>query len=80
MAIGPGEPALNLKGVITMSIGVASFRRHCTPGRPPSEQKNEILKKADAALYAAKEAGKDCVVAARRESGPPSISNVVLKS
>ncbi len=80
MAIGPGEPALNLKGVITMSIGVASFRRHCTPGRPPSEQKNEILKKADAALYAAKEAGKDCVVAAGRQSGPPSISNVVLKS
>lgn len=80
MAIGPGEPALKLKGVITMSLGVASFRRHCTPGRPPSEQKNELLKKADAALYHAKDAGKNCVVGARQESGPPSYSSVLLKT
>ncbi|HYN40413.1 MAG TPA: sensor domain-containing diguanylate cyclase [Thermoanaerobaculia bacterium] len=80
MSIGPGEPALKLKGVITMSFGVASYRRHCTPGRPPSEQKNELLKKADAALYHAKDAGKNCVVSARRESGPPSFSSVLLKT
>lgn len=80
MAIGPGEPALKLKGVITISIGVASYRRHCTPGRPASEQKNELLKKADTALYYAKDAGKNCVVSARRESGPPSFSSVLLKS
>ena len=80
MAIGPGEPALKLKGVITISIGVASYRRHCTPGRPPAEQKNELLKKADAALYYAKDAGKNCVVSARRESGPPSFSSVLLKT
>lgn len=80
MAIGPGEPALSLKGVITMSIGVASYRKHCTAGRPPAEQKNEILKKADAALYRAKEAGKNCVLAASRELGPPSVSNIILKT
>ncbi len=80
MSIGPGEPALNLKGVITMSIGVASYRRHCTAGRPPAEQKNELLKKADAALYHAKDAGKNCVVRFRSQSGPPSFSAVVLKS
>ena len=80
MSIGPGEPALSLKGVITMSIGVASYRRHCTPGRPPAEQKNELLKKADAALYLAKDAGKNCVVSFRRGSGPPSFSSVVLKT
>ncbi len=80
MSIGPGEPALKLKGVITMSLGVASYRRHCTPGRPPSEQKNELLKKADAALYHAKDAGKNCAVSARRESGPPSFSSVLLKT
>jgi len=80
MAIGPGEPALKLKGVITMSLGVASYRRHCTPGRPGAEQKNELLKKADAALYHAKDAGKNCVVGARRESGPPSYSSVLLKT
>ena len=28
MSIGPGEPALNLKNVITMSIGVATYRTH----------------------------------------------------
>jgi PleD family two-component response regulator len=80
MSIGPGEPALNLKGVITMSLGVASYRRHCTPGRPPAEQKNELLKKADAALYVAKDQGKNCVVSARREGGPPSFSSVLLKT
>jgi len=80
MSIGPGEPALSLKGVITMSLGVASYRKHCTPGRPPAEQKNELLKKADAALYGAKDRGKNCVVEARLESGPPSFSSVVLKT
>jgi diguanylate cyclase (GGDEF)-like protein len=80
MSIGPGEPALSLKGVITMSLGVASYRRHCTPGRPSPEQKNELLKKADAALYFAKEKGKNCVVGARREGGPPSCSSVILKT
>ena len=80
MSIGPGEPALSLKGVITMSVGVASYRRHCTLGRPANEQKNELLKKADAALYRAKDQGKNCVVGARREAGPPSFSSIVLKS
>ena len=80
MSIGPGEPALSLKGIITMSLGVASYRKHCTPGRPPAEQKNELLKKADAALYGAKDRGKNCVVEARLESGPPSFSSVVLKT
>jgi diguanylate cyclase (GGDEF)-like protein len=80
ISIGPGEPALSLKGVITMSLGVASYRRHCTPGRPPSEQKNELLKKADAALYRAKDRGKNCVVEARFESGPPSFSSILLKT
>jgi diguanylate cyclase (GGDEF)-like protein len=80
ISIGPGEPALSLKGVITMSLGVASYRRHCTPGRPPSEQKNELLKKADAALYRAKDRGKNCVVEARLDSGPPSFSSILLKT
>lgn len=77
MSTGPGEPGLCLKGVITISIGVATYRRHCTPGKTPPEQKNEILKKADAALYAAKMKGKNCVVVASSESAG---SAVVLKS
>lgn len=77
VSTGQGEPGLCLKGVITISIGVATYRDHCTPGRTPAEQKNELLKKADAALYAAKLRGKNCVVTATTAMSP---SAVVLKS
>jgi|MudIll2142460700_1097286.scaffolds.fasta_scaffold63775_2 diguanylate cyclase (GGDEF)-like protein len=80
MAIGPGEPALNLKNIITMSAGVASYRAHCPPYLPPAEQKNQLLKRADAALYGAKTKGKNCVVAAApgwESEGPGS---VILKT
>ena len=81
MSIGPGEPALNLKGIVTMSIGVASFRAHCPPHRSGAEQKNRLLKKADQALYGAKTKGKNCVVAAPAGPGEKgSISAVVLKA
>ena len=80
MAIGPGEPALNLKGIITMSVGVSSYRTHCTPGRTPAEQKNELLKRADDALYMAKVRGKNCTVAAPLTPMSDVGSAVVLKS
>lgn len=81
MSIGPGEPALNLKGVITMSIGIASYRVHTSPGKSPSEQKNELLKRADDALYLAKQQGKNCVVTspATTRGGESGVA-VVLKS
>ena len=78
MSIGPGEPALNLKNVITMSVGVASYRAHCTPCLPAAEQKNELLKKADSALYAAKTKGKNCVVAA--EAAPLGADGALASS
>jgi diguanylate cyclase (GGDEF)-like protein len=80
MAIGPGEPALNLKNIITMSVGVSSYRAHCPPGAPPAEQKNELLKAADAALYMAKTKGKNCVVAAPPGPGAADSVPVILKS
>jgi diguanylate cyclase (GGDEF)-like protein len=80
MAIGPGEPALNLKNVLSMSVGVASYRAHCTPGAPPPEQKNELLKAADAALYMAKTRGKDCVVAAPPGPAGTAPVRMILKS
>jgi len=80
MAIGPGEPALNLKNVISISTGVASYRVHCTLKLTPPEQKNELLKAADKALYAAKTKGKNCVVAALPGPGAPGAVRVVLKS
>ena len=50
------------------------------PGAPPLEQKNQLLKAADTALYAAKTKGKDCVVAA--PPGPAGTASVpvILKS
>ena len=80
MSIGPGEPGLNLAGVITISIGVSTFRNHSSPDRPPNEQKNQILKQADAALYMAKLAGKNCVVAAPSVALGTVSATVILKS
>jgi diguanylate cyclase (GGDEF)-like protein len=80
MSIGPGEPALSLKGVITMSIGIASYRVHCPPGRSAAEQKNELLRRADAALYAAKMRGKNCVVTAPTKKDDSGGMTVILKS
>jgi diguanylate cyclase (GGDEF)-like protein len=80
MSIGPGEPGLNLKGIITISIGVSTFRLHCGPERPPNEQKNQLLKQADAALYMAKLAGKNCVVAAPEAPLGTISATVILKS
>ena len=50
----PGRPALNLTHSCTASIGVALFF-----GRDASQ--DEILKRADAAMYKAKQAGRNCV-------------------
>lgn len=80
MALGPEEPALCLKGVLTISIGVASYRVHCGPGKSAADQKNELLKKADMALYAAKLRGKNCVVAAGEGEAVMPPSAVILKS
>jgi len=80
MAIGPGEPALNLKNIITMSGGVASYRAHCPPFLPPSEQKNQLLRRADAALYMAKTKGKNCVVPAAAGWESEGTGGVILKT
>jgi diguanylate cyclase (GGDEF)-like protein len=80
MSIGPGEPALNLKNVISMSIGVSNWRENVNHDLTAAEQKNELLKLADAALYQAKTLGKNCVVAAGDdEPGEDSLA-VVLKT
>jgi diguanylate cyclase (GGDEF)-like protein len=60
-----GDPALNIKGVITSSIGVASFRDHCQAPGGIKELQNQILSLADAAMYKAKAAGRNCVKIAK---------------
>ena len=61
---GFNNPALNLQGVITASLGVSAIRANATPAASIEQQKNELLRAADTALYKAKEHGKDRCLAA----------------
>jgi GGDEF domain-containing protein len=61
---GFNNPALNLVGMITASLGVSSIRASATPAASVEQQKNELLRAADSALYSAKERGKDRCLAA----------------
>lgn len=64
---GFNDPALNLQGLITASLGVSTIRAHATTGASVEQQKNELLRAADAALYQAKQRGKDqCAALALR--------------
>ena len=69
---GFNNPALNLQGMITASLGVSSIRSSVTPEASVEQQKNELLREADAALYHAKEHGKDRCVAAGLQAVPDS--------
>jgi len=55
---GFNEPPLSLRSV-SASLGIASVRENTTPGAPIEQQKNELLRAADAAMYRAKESGKN---------------------
>jgi diguanylate cyclase (GGDEF)-like protein len=61
---GFNSPPLNLSDTITASLGVSSIRSCATAGASVEQQKNELLRAADAALYKAKEHGKDQATAA----------------
>ncbi|HEX3527441.1 MAG TPA: sensor domain-containing diguanylate cyclase [Thermoanaerobaculia bacterium] len=57
----PGDiqpEALNLKGV-TCSIGIATLKRHLTDDLSLNESKSTLLRLADAAMYVAKETGRN---------------------
>jgi diguanylate cyclase (GGDEF)-like protein len=51
------EP-LNLRG-LTCSIGIATLRQHLMDDGSPAERKSTILRLADAAMYVAKETGRN---------------------
>ncbi len=74
----PGDilpEALGLKG-LTCSIGVASLRRHIQPDLTLDQAKSTVLRLADAAMYVAKETGRNQTAVAGkpvRRQAPASI-------
>ena len=60
-----GEQPLNLKGVITCSIGVASYMEHVQREKSHKRNQNIFISLADQAMYKAKESGKNRVCLAK---------------
>lgn len=55
------KEALNISGVITASIGIASFAENVLPDRQPEIMAEALLRAADIAMYQSKEEGKNRV-------------------
>ena len=55
----PGEPPLNIEGVITCSVGIASLEKQ--EGKELKEMKAALIRAADSAMYRAKDLGKNRV-------------------
>jgi diguanylate cyclase (GGDEF)-like protein len=62
-----GMPPLNLRGMLSASIGVARYRPSIDPGESIDGRKNDLLRRADAAMYEAKSLGKGRVVVSRED-------------
>jgi len=56
---------LHLRGIITASLGIAQHIPDRRSDTPIELEKNELLRRADAAMYRAKEAGKNTIVVSR---------------
>jgi len=64
---GPGiHIPLNIKGLITCSVGVASFRDHVKRRRSSRDMADGLIRAADQAMYRAKELGKNRVIVAQK--------------
>ena len=62
---GLGNPALQLNGVISASIGIAQHMPDRNSTVAIEQEKSELLRRADAAMYRAKSRGKNQVVVSR---------------
>jgi diguanylate cyclase (GGDEF)-like protein len=70
---GFSMPPLHLQGIISASIGAAQYVPDASAGHSLDHEKNELLKRADAAMYRAKSLGKNQVMVAR--AGEPTLSS-----
>ncbi len=62
---GFSMPPLNLHGILSASIGIAQFIPDLKSTQPVDQDKNDLLRRADAAMYRAKSRGKNQVVISR---------------
>ena len=62
---GFSMPALRLSGILTASIGVAPYLPVAQSAESVEQEKNDLLRRADSAMYQAKSLGKNRVVIAR---------------
>jgi diguanylate cyclase (GGDEF)-like protein len=81
----PGEiqhEPLNLNG-LTCSIGISTLHQHITDDLPLEERKSTLLRLADAAMYVAKETGRNRTAVAgqpvRRRASSPASSPAPLR-
>ena len=65
---GFSMPALNLGGIVTASLGIAEYRGDAAAPQSVDQEKNDLLRRADAAMYRAKSAGKNQIVVSRAGS------------
>ena len=65
----PGEPPLNIAGVITCSVGIASLAKE--EGQELNKMKAALIRASDSAMYRAKDLGKNrvCLDGALEASG-----------
>ncbi len=71
---GYGMPALHLAGVLSASFGVADFVAPGAAGESVDARKNDLIKRADTAMYMAKSRGKGRIVISRDDGSTPERS------
>src|SRR5258707_8391784 len=70
---GFSMPPLHPRGIISASIGVAEYVPPAAATEAVEQEKNDLLRRADSAMYEAKSRGKNCVVVGRK--GEPTKSS-----
>jgi diguanylate cyclase (GGDEF)-like protein len=63
--LGPKQKALNIKGVITCSLGIASLKKNVILRKRVIRMGAALISQADKAMYTAKESGKNKVCFAK---------------